>query len=733
MEFDQSEVVRRRPSAKLPTYYYHEHFLEMLGFVVEHYAHALRPAQRQLIEDYRSLSLSAQRLYARLVNRKGSVFPRNRLRYPEIGDIHAPLAELDASGWVGAPDVSDVPDLLRCLTRPQLLALLLPDFVGLSRSLKKDEYIAFASENASPAALLARLPADTIVAQRHSKVLLYILFLYFGRLPDGLAQFTMRDLGLVQTQGFRKDYEPRFNELEEAEEHFYFSVRLKCLERTVLPAGLADLSRDSGTWPEPAYPGAAKLRDRLAEQIGRAAEDAGDLAAALAVYARGESPRCTERRARILLASGEREAARTLLEAVISAPRSDEERVFAEDLYRRKFDRKRTSVATDTLRDAETIELDEIHAGAPERGAVAYFQAQGQQAFRVENTLWRTLFGLLFWDQLYPETGAALHSPFEWLPANLSDGSFFIDNQSSIEETLNLLEDKPKLIRHILSASTRHYGRANAVFRWRQTTLDALFALLEHVDPRRLRGALTRLCQDYNRHRHGYPDLLVIDDDGARFVEIKAEGDQLRQNQLVRLQQLRADGLRVDVVRARWTVDPQQTYVVVDVETTGGKGPDHRITELGAVKVRGTDIVDRFNTLLNPQRPIPSGITRLTGISQEMVADAPAFADVADDFEAFMGDAIFVAHNVGFDYRFVSQEFRRLGRSFRHPKLCTCQSMRKLYPGHRSYSLANLCQTFDIPLKQHHRALCDAEAAAELLFLINEARLEQTRERLLTR
>jgi DNA polymerase-3 subunit epsilon len=174
----------------------------------------------------------------------------------------------------------------------------------------------------------------------------------------------------------------------------------------------------------------------------------------------------------------------------------------------------------------------------------------------------------------------------------------------------------------------------------------------------------------------------------------------------------------------RWTLDPQQVYVVVDVETTGGKGVQHRITEIGAVKVRDGRVIDRFHSLLNPQRPIPAGITRLTGISQEMVADAPYFADVIDDFETFLHNAIFVAHNVSFDYRFVSQEFARLGRSFRHPKLCTCASMRRLYPGHPSYSLAALCQRFDIPLRQHHRALCDAEAAAELLLLINERRQE---------
>ena len=73
-------------------------------------------------------------------------------------------------------------------------------------------------------------------------------------------------------------------------------------------------------------------------------------------------------------------------------------------------------------------------------------------------------------------------------------------------------------------------------------------------------------------------------------------------------------------------------------------------------------------------------------------------------------------------YGFIAREFGRIGRAFRYPKLCTCASMRKLYPGQRSYSLASLCRSFDIPLTQHHRALCDAEAAAELLLLINEKR-----------
>jgi DNA polymerase-3 subunit epsilon len=108
-----------------------------------------------------------------------------------------------------------------------------------------------------------------------------------------------------------------------------------------------------------------------------------------------------------------------------------------------------------------------------------------------------------------------------------------------------------------------------------------------------------------------------------------------------------------------------------------------------------------------------------------MVAGAPVFAEVADSFMQFMGDGIFVAHSVNFDYGFIAYEYERLERRFRFPKLCTCAGMRRRYPGHQSYSLGNLCETYDIDLKEHHRALCDARAAAKLLNLINLKREER--------
>jgi DNA polymerase-3 subunit epsilon len=140
------------------------------------------------------------------------------------------------------------------------------------------------------------------------------------------------------------------------------------------------------------------------------------------------------------------------------------------------------------------------------------------------------------------------------------------------------------------------------------------------------------------------------------------------------------------------------------------------------VKIRNHQVVDEWHSLLNPQRAIPARITQITNITNEMVRDAPVFSEVADSFMQFMGDGIFVAHNVNFDYGFISHEYERLGRRFRFPKLCTVAGMRRRYPGHKSYSLGKLCVLYGIQLETHHRALCDARATSYLLNLINQKR-----------
>jgi DNA polymerase-3 subunit epsilon len=140
------------------------------------------------------------------------------------------------------------------------------------------------------------------------------------------------------------------------------------------------------------------------------------------------------------------------------------------------------------------------------------------------------------------------------------------------------------------------------------------------------------------------------------------------------------------------------------------------------VKIEQGIITDTWQTLVNPERHIPKMITELTGISNEMVKDAPLFGHIAEKLDTFSQNAIFVAHNVNFDYGFIRQEFARLNKKYTRAKICTVQQARKYLPGYKSYSLGKLCLDLGIELKNHHRALDDAKAAAEVLLRINQVR-----------
>lgn len=155
-------------------------------------------------------------------------------------------------------------------------------------------------------------------------------------------------------------------------------------------------------------------------------------------------------------------------------------------------------------------------------------------------------------------------------------------------------------------------------------------------------------------------------------------------------------------------------YCIVDVETTGGvKGPS-RITEIAMFRHNGHEVVDVFHTLLNPECPIPPFIQHLTGINHQMVADAPRFEQVADEVIRMSQGAIFVAHNVAFDFNFVKKELEWLDHPFFRRTLCTVRTSRKIFPGLPSYSLGKLCNSLEIPLDNRHRAHGDAAATVQL-------------------
>lgn len=159
------------------------------------------------------------------------------------------------------------------------------------------------------------------------------------------------------------------------------------------------------------------------------------------------------------------------------------------------------------------------------------------------------------------------------------------------------------------------------------------------------------------------------------------------------------------------------TFVITDIETTGSIRGRDRIIEIAAVKVKNGEILDRFESLINPHRSISRQISRLTKITNAAVQDSPPVEEVLPDYIRFVGDGIFVAHNSLFDFCFINSEIRRLGiDGLKYPvDICTYRLAKKLLPDVKSRGISGLSLYFDYTMKNRHRAMPDVLATHHFL------------------
>jgi DNA polymerase III subunit epsilon len=161
-------------------------------------------------------------------------------------------------------------------------------------------------------------------------------------------------------------------------------------------------------------------------------------------------------------------------------------------------------------------------------------------------------------------------------------------------------------------------------------------------------------------------------------------------------------------------------FAIVDIETTGSYIGANSITEIAILRHNGKRVTDRFESLVNPDSTISPYVSRLTGITNEMVSKAPRFHELAKKIWDITEGAVFVAHSVNFDYSFIREEFKSFGADFKRKKLCTIRLSRKIFPGHSSYSLGTLCSTLGIDIQNRHRAMGDALATVKLFEMCME-------------
>jgi len=167
------------------------------------------------------------------------------------------------------------------------------------------------------------------------------------------------------------------------------------------------------------------------------------------------------------------------------------------------------------------------------------------------------------------------------------------------------------------------------------------------------------------------------------------------------------------VDRPELTISPEAPLAFVDVETTGCTPGRHRVIDVAVIGVRGGAVEYEWQSLVNPGGRVSAGITALTGIDNDMLADAPPFAAIAGELRARLAGRVFVAHNVRFDYGFIRREFAHLGRDWRAPHFCTVRLSRALYPEMSHHNLDAVMERHAIHVEQRHRAMPDARVLVE--------------------
>ena len=159
-------------------------------------------------------------------------------------------------------------------------------------------------------------------------------------------------------------------------------------------------------------------------------------------------------------------------------------------------------------------------------------------------------------------------------------------------------------------------------------------------------------------------------------------------------------------------------YSIVDIETTGGKFNQEKITEIAIFKIKNDGSISVFHQLINPEKKIQVFVKKLTGINNSMLKDKPIFEEIADEIYNFTKNSVFVAHNVNFDFRVLRNEFLNIGSKFKRDLLCTIELSKYVLPEMKSYSLGNLVSDLGIKIKNRHRADGDAKATLDLFILL---------------
>lgn len=528
----------------MPEKYYLDYFNYLLDFVEHQYDHILDEPEYLFYQEFRNLSEDAKCLYLRFSNRRGDFFRINKIVYQEINDIQSAKEELFHQSFIRINETNDIGQL-RLFTKAELVSCF--DF--LDKTQKKEQLllelgeldIAFLHEQ------------EEIVEVMKNEEVEFLKLLFFGHRGGRMTDFVIRDVGNVKIEKLDETkFEPWFQSRDEALAVLHIS-QLNRLIYELLEAELpleefvVDLPWES--WLQ--HSRSSKSAEKLLLKIAYYFEQMDDKEEALRHYQYTDRPPARERKVRLLEKLERKEEAGEIAQSMLEAPANATELTFATDFLNRSGIRINRSM-TERLKSAPSISIVKGPTIKVENAVLQYFEGEGWDGMHAENFLWRGVFGLIFWKEIFDENHGSFHHPLQRQPSDLNDVTFFESREHLLEEKLKKFSSRKKMIDHLSETYDAKEGIANRFVTWHEALLPSMEAMVERIPLNGLKKVLMEMSRNMKANSAGFPDLFLWKGKSYQFYEVKSPNDHLSAQQLFWLDFLAGNKIKVDVLKVNY-------------------------------------------------------------------------------------------------------------------------------------------------------------------------------------
>ncbi len=529
----------------LPEKYYHTYFIDLISFVKKHSAHLIDDRAKRFLGQYLSLSEDAQCLFLRFSNRRGPYFRMEKIDYAEI-DIEKAQNELLEVEFI-SEDISYHPRLLKLYTKQELWDLLGEEF-SLDKKMNKDvmlevPYLPLIKKESQPIEVLKQDELE------------YVKMLYFGHYRGRMTDFVVRDVGHVSLESLDETkFKPWFAEVEEARALFDIS-RISYLIRRAMHSVdvmviIPNLKHiDFGKFMT--FPKSKKTAEKLLFELARELERVSEPQLALSFYQQIRSAPSRERQIRILDNLGKTPDAISLAEEILNDFQNAAELMFAKDFLSRPNIRINRST-TARVAEAEIIEIKPDASIKVEELAINYFLEKGFNGIHGENFLWRNLYGLFFWEELFDQNLDNFHNPLQRSPSDLRDQSFYENRKDIIQDKLSSHADKNVFFEKLEATFHSKKGISNPFVYWFGEYLQIAEVMVDKIPVDAILKVLHEMSRNLSDNTKGFPDLFIWNEDHYKFYEVKSPNDQLSPQQHFWIDFMIEAGIEVDILRLKY-------------------------------------------------------------------------------------------------------------------------------------------------------------------------------------